>query len=69
MVMPMNMMEVKKGLSMKKKNKKQPYHMKHDYQRFQSVNGYKFWAKNKEDAQKYCKMMNWVIGGLVEEKE
>ena len=44
-------MEVKKGLSMKKKNKKQPYHMKHDYQRFQSTDGYKFWAKNKEDAQ------------------
>lgn len=67
--MPMNMMEVKKGLSMKKKNKKQPYHMKHDYQRFQSTDGYKFWAKNKEDAQEYCKMMNWVIGDLVEEKE
>ena len=50
---------------MKKKNKKQPYHMKHDYQRFQSVNGYKFWAKNRKDATEYCKMMNWVIGDLV----
>ena len=69
MVMPMNMMEVKKGLSMKKKNKKQPYHMKHDYQRFQSVNGYKFWAKNRKHATEYSKMMNWVIGDLVEEKE
>tara|TARA_R100000458_G_C8220749_1_gene205188 strand:+ start:295 stop:459 length:165 start_codon:yes stop_codon:yes gene_type:complete len=54
---------------MKKKNKKQPYHMKHEYQRFQSVNGYKFWAKNRKDATEYCKMMNWVIGDLVEEKE
>ena len=54
---------------MKKNNKKLPYHINHDYQRFQSVNGYKFWAKNKKDAEQYCKMMSWVIGGLFEEEK
>ena len=69
MVTLMSMMVERKGLLMKNKNKKQPYHVKHDYQRFQSVNGYKFWSKNKKDAQEYCKMMSWVIGGLVEEEK
>ena len=52
---------------MKKKSKS--YHIKHNYKRFTSSNGYKFWAKNKKDAEQYCKMMSWVVGGLVEEEK
>jgi hypothetical protein len=52
---------------MKKKNK--PYHIRHNYKRFTSANGYKFWAKDLKDAEEYCKMMSWIIGGLVEEEK
>ena len=54
-----------------KKNKKGkvPYHIKYGYKRFYSNNGYKFWAKNKKDAELYCEQMNWVIGDLNEAKE
>jgi len=47
------------------KNKKNiPYHIKHNYKQFNSVNGYTFWAKDKEDAKKYCKLLNLVLGNL-----
>jgi hypothetical protein len=43
------------------KRKKQAYHIKHNYKRFEAVDGYKFWAKDKVDAEKYCILMNWVL--------
>tara|TARA_R110002020_G_scaffold439831_2_gene650380 strand:+ start:123 stop:284 length:162 start_codon:yes stop_codon:yes gene_type:complete len=52
---------------MKKKSKS--YHIKHNYKRFTSSNGYKFWAKDLKDAKEYCKIMNLVIGELVEEEK
>ena len=66
--MHMNMMEVKRKNSMSKKNKS-PFHIKHNYKRFKSTNGYKFWAKDKTDAMDYCNLMNWVLGGIDEKKE
>jgi len=68
MVTHMNMMEVKRKNSMSKKNKS-PFHIKHNYKRFKSVNGYKFWARDIRDARDYCNLMNWVLGGLDEKKE
>ena len=66
--MPMNIME-RKRKSLMAKNKKSAFHIKHNYKRFKSVNGYKFWAKDLKDAQDYCKMMSDVIGELIEEKK
>ena len=43
--------------------------VKHNYKRFKSTNGYKFWAKDKTDAMDYCNLMDWVLGGLDEKKE
>ena len=43
------------------KREKQAYHIKHNYKRFEAVDGYKFWAKDKVDAERYCIMMNWVL--------
>jgi len=67
MVMHMNIMVKRKKHLMKKKNK--PYHIKHNYKRFTSSNGYKFWAKDLKDAQDYCKMMSGAIGELIEEEK
>jgi len=47
--------------------KKQPvFHIKNGYKRFQSKNGYKFWARDKKDAEKYCNLMDWVLGELID---
>jgi|TARA_R110000787_G_scaffold174815_1_gene287367 hypothetical protein len=54
---------------MSKDKKNASYHIKNNYKKYVSVNGYKFWAKDKEDARKYCKQMNWVIGDLSEKEE
>tara|TARA_R110000824_G_scaffold292946_1_gene481377 strand:+ start:22 stop:186 length:165 start_codon:yes stop_codon:yes gene_type:complete len=52
------------------KNKKNiSYHIKNNYKKYSSVNGYQFWAKDKQDAKEYCNQMNWVIGNLNEKKE
>ena len=51
------------------KKRSRPYHIKHDYKRFTSSNGYKFWARDLKDAKEYCKMMNLVIGEFVEEEK
>jgi hypothetical protein len=51
------------------KNKKSAFHIKHNYKRFKSVNGYKFWAIDSRDARDYCNLMNWVLGDLDEKKE
>tara|TARA_R100001082_G_scaffold102368_2_gene72416 strand:- start:706 stop:873 length:168 start_codon:yes stop_codon:yes gene_type:complete len=51
------------------KNKKSAFHIKHNYKRFQSTNGYKFWAKDSKDAREYCNLMNLVLGVLDENKK
>ena len=66
--MPMNIME-RKRKSLMAKNKKSAFHIKHNYKRFKSVNGYKFWAIDSRDARDYCNLMNWVLGDLDEKKE
>ena len=65
----MNIMVKRKNLSMAKNKKNTLYHIKHNYKKFKSINGYTFWAKNKDDAKDYCQSMNLVLGGLVEEKK
>lgn len=45
------------------------YHIKNNYKRFKSTNGYLFWAKDKQDAFDYCKQMNLVLGDLDETKK
>mgnify|MGYP003135117427 CR=1 FL=1 len=61
----MNIMEKRKKNLMGKRKEK-AFHIKHNYKRFKSVEGYKFWAKDKKDAKEYCKFMNWVLGELDE---
>ena len=61
------MVKRKKNLMGNKKEK--AFHIKHGYKRFKSVDGYRFWAKDKKDAEEYCNFMNWVFGGLDEKKE
>ena len=50
----------------KKKKKDIPFHVAHNYKQFDSEQGYKFWAKDKEDAKLYCKKMQWTVGSLRE---
>ena len=52
-----------------KNNKKQPFHIRHNYKRYISTNGYKFWAKDEEDANSYCKRMEWKLKGLYEKEK
>ena len=43
----------------KKKKKSIPFHVAHNYKQWDSAEGYKFWAKDKEDAKLYCRHMGW----------
>ena len=60
------MAEKRKSLMAKKKTI--PFHIKHNYKKYKSVNGYSFWARDDNDAKLYCKQMNWVIGDLEQKK-
>jgi L-lactate utilization protein LutB len=40
---------------LKKKNKKIPFHIAHNYKEFELKDGTKFWAKDESDANMYIK--------------
>tara|TARA_R110000824_G_scaffold205378_3_gene390252 strand:- start:2792 stop:3076 length:285 start_codon:yes stop_codon:yes gene_type:complete len=48
----------------KKRMKKLPYHLKHNMTQWDSTEGYKFWARDMEDAILYLKHMGWALGTL-----
>jgi hypothetical protein len=54
---------------MTKKTKGVPFHIKHNYKQFQlGDEGLKFWARDKADAELYCKKIGWSPLGLKEIK-
>ena len=42
---------------MARKKKVIPFHIKHNYKHYTSSEGYKFWAKDEEDAKEYLKVI------------
>jgi hypothetical protein len=58
---------------MTKKTKDVPFHVKHNYKEFQLGepfnDGPKFWAKDRADAELYCKKIGWSPIGLFEIEE
>ena len=69
MVMHMSITVERKRISILSKKQINEYHIKNNYKRFKSTNGYLFWAKDKQDAFDYCKQMNLVLGDLDETKK
>jgi len=50
---------------MAKKQKDVPFHVKHNYKEFQlGEEGPKFWAKDRADAELFCKKISWSPIGL-----
>ena len=50
---------------MRKTQKAVPFHIKHKYTQFQlGDEGPKFWARDKADAELYCKKIGWSPLGL-----
>jgi len=41
----------------KKKKKDIPFHIAHNYKHYASSEGYKFWARDEEDAKEYLKVI------------
>ena len=53
----------------KKKRKDIPFHIAKKFKQFDSIEGYKFWARDESDAKLFCEKMDWAIGSLKEVKE
>ena len=52
---------------MAKKNKKDiPFHVKHNYKKWTSDQGYSFWARDEDAAKLYCKKIEWSPTALIE---
>ena len=52
---------------MAKKNKKDiPFHVKHNYKKWTSDQGYSFWARDEEDAKLYLEKTEGNLGSLKE---
>ena len=62
----MNIMEKRKKSS---KSKEKGLHISKNYTRYISTDGYKFWAKELDDAIQYCKVMNWKLEGEYEKEK
>ena len=50
----------------KKKNKSIPFHIVNNYKQWTSDEGYKFWARDEEDAKLYLKKTGLHLGSLKE---
>ena len=58
--MPRDLKNKQKRSSMAKKKKKDiPFHIAHNYKQWTSDQGYKFWARDEEDAKLYLKHMGY----------
>ena len=51
---------------MAKKKKTIPFHIAHSYKHWTSDQGYKFWARDEEDAKLYLKKTGLHLGNLKE---
>ena len=54
---------------MAKKKKDIPFHIAHSYKHWTSDQGYKFWARDEEDAKLYCEKIRWSPLSLEEIKK
>ena len=54
---------------MAKKKKDVPFHVKHNYKKWTSDQGYSFWAKDEEDAKLYLEKTEGNLGSLKEVKD
>ena len=50
----------------KKKKKDIPFHISHNYKHWTSDQGYKFWARDEEDAKLYLEVIGAHLGSLKE---
>jgi hypothetical protein len=50
----------------KKKKKDIPFHIAHNYKHWTSDQGYKFWARDEEDAKLYLEVIGAHLGSLKE---
>ena len=53
----------------KKKKKDVSFHITHNYKQWTSDQGYKFWAKDEQDAKFYLDITEGNLGSLKEIKE
>ena len=51
---------------MAKKKKDIPFHIAHNYKQWTSDQGYKFWAKDEENAELYLQTVGGHLGSLKE---
>ena len=51
---------------MAKKKKSIPFHEKHNYKQWTSDQGYKFWARDEEDAKLYLERTGAHLGSVKE---
>ena len=51
---------------MAKKKKDIPFHIAHNYKHWTSDQGYKFWARDEEDAKLYLEVIGAHLGSLKE---
>jgi hypothetical protein len=51
---------------MAKKKKDIPFHIVHNYKHWTSDQGYKFWARDEEDAKLYLGVIGAHLGSLKE---
>jgi hypothetical protein len=53
-------------MKMAKKKKDIPFHIAHNYKQWASDQGYKFWARDEEDAELYVQRVGGNLGKIKE---